>query len=761
MKHILFYLVFLGVLNISQARENDFFKSEFLNEQDNRLFIKELDILKTSPEDFNIKVISSFKTESYKKALLWIYVIYFVDKKSSLILQNKIKFTDLTGLYFATPALPKRDIIYKKIREYIKGYKIMPSSSLKEAEDIIWFSVITEDEKFINYLSVNKLSVTDFIDIIKQKRSFILFQNIVLTPENRISELLWQGLANEALPLIEELSPDSEARRTFLARIYFQTRNEKYKIYAKTLVEKEDFRDDGFVYDYIRYLRKTNHYKSALSLITQSKINYNNPHVNKMWDSIEELFRVYLDLKEYDKAYAVVSGTKFNVNENFALYQRAEFLSGFTALRFLKDYKKAMKHFRNIYESKNSNSYTKARGAYFMARAYRETGQKEMERKWLLIASKNINTFYGILALDTLNDVEPVYLMGLKSFTENRIKEAAKQRDEVHKFYFDSLLGSYYKENLHLEEMPMKMLKNNTNFKIGLIMLANSRFEDAKSFFALSVSDMSEKETKLAFDIVDIYLKKNKILTASSLLTTLAGKAANQGALIAESYGILDFILLEQKIKPNALIHAIIKQESNFVLRAISGPGAIGLMQVMPGTGKEVSRSAGMRFDVWRLKNDYKYNIQIGAFYLDFLLKKFDGSYPLALAAYNAGPNKVIEWQKRYFDPTKPVEMIDFIELIPFKETREYVFRVMENEVFYNYLLNNHTGSDTILMLQKKDLAFKEFLASIPKRTPPKPTPKLKKKAPPSKNIPKKSYPKALHSNSIKDSNIISLKRVK
>ena len=84
-------------------------------------------------------------------------------------------------------------------------------------------------------------------------------------------------------------------------------------------------------------------------------------------------------------------------------------------------------------------------------------------------------------------------------------------------------------------------------------------------------------------------------------------------------------------------------------------------------------------------------------------------AYPFALAGYNAGPNRIPQWQKRYFDPKTEEDMIDFIELIPFKETREYVLRVMENEVFYNYLIANHLESSN-LPLAKKDQTFNEFL---------------------------------------------------
>ena len=174
-----------------------------------------------------------------------------------------------------------------------------------------------------------------------------------------------------------------------------------------------------------------------------------------------------------------------------------------------------------------------------------------------------------------------------------------------------------------------------------------------------------------------------------------------------ESYPLLDFVLEKNSIKYNSLVHAIIKQESNFKVKAISGAGALGLMQVMPATGRLVSKDINLNFNVKKLQNDYKYNILIGSFYIEKLLTRFESSYSHSLIGYNAGPNRVSTWKQRYFEPKNLQEMVDFIELIPINETRNYVLRVMENEAIYNYLIKYHLPN-SFLPIEKwgKDFMF-------------------------------------------------------
>ena len=132
---------------------------------------------------------------------------------------------------------------------------------------------------------------------------------------------------------------------------------------------------------------------------------------------------------------------------------------------------------------------------------------------------------------------------------------------------------------------------------------------------------------------------------------------------------------------------AVIRQESSFDIAAGSPAGARGLMQLMPATAAATARKLGLPVSLPALTGDPAYNIRLGSAFLRGLLDQFDGSVPLAVAAYNAGPRRVAEWIEANGDPRGArVDAIDWIELIPFTETRNYVQRVIENEVIYRVL---------------------------------------------------------------------------
>jgi soluble lytic murein transglycosylase len=137
------------------------------------------------------------------------------------------------------------------------------------------------------------------------------------------------------------------------------------------------------------------------------------------------------------------------------------------------------------------------------------------------------------------------------------------------------------------------------------------------------------------------------------------------------------------------LILAIIRQESEFDLKANSYVGARGMMQLMKYTAKLVAKQAKLPYSLSRLTEDPEYNIKLGSYYFSTLLENYNGVYPFAIAAYNAGPNRVKTWRKINGDPSKgQLSYVDWIELIRFKETRNYVQRVLENANVYKYMIN-------------------------------------------------------------------------
>ena len=141
-------------------------------------------------------------------------------------------------------------------------------------------------------------------------------------------------------------------------------------------------------------------------------------------------------------------------------------------------------------------------------------------------------------------------------------------------------------------------------------------------------------------------------------------------------------------VPEKAFILAVARQESNFDPTARSGAGARGLMQLMPATARTVARAARVRYVRDKLTKDPAYNLKIGSTYLNALFDAFDGSYVLAIAAYNAGPSRTRQWIRQFGDPRdRDIDAIDWIEKIPFSETRNYVQRVMENLFVYRAIL--------------------------------------------------------------------------
>jgi len=139
-----------------------------------------------------------------------------------------------------------------------------------------------------------------------------------------------------------------------------------------------------------------------------------------------------------------------------------------------------------------------------------------------------------------------------------------------------------------------------------------------------------------------------------------------------------------------ALVLATTRQESAFDREAVSAAGAKGLMQLMPATAKHMAQTAGLPYSPDRLTTDASYNVTLGRQYLDTLLTDFGGSYILSVAAYNAGPARVRQWLRDFGDPrTNEIDAVDWVESIPFGETRNYVQRVLENLQIYRVRLGD------------------------------------------------------------------------
>ena len=226
-------------------------------------------------------------------------------------------------------------------------------------------------------------------------------------------------------------------------------------------------------------------------------------------------------------------------------------------------------------------------------------------------------------------------------------------------------------------------LKNNLALKTALLFAINDQRENAKFILKKIISEIENKgDIAVIIDAI-IEIGDNKL--SYEILKYLSEKNI---FFIKKQFKTIKHV--NGKNKP--LIHALIKQESGFSQSAISSVGALGFMQLMPYTAKEVARKMRIKYSEYKLKKSAKYNIKLGSYYINSLLKKFDNSKIMAIASYNAGPNAVKRWVKEFYDPREEQDInkvIDWIELITYSETRNYVQRIMENLVVYEYLLAN------------------------------------------------------------------------
>lgn len=322
----------------------------------------------------------------------------------------------------------------------------------------------------------------------------------------------------------------------------------------------------------------------------------------------------------------------------------AEWLSGWIALQFLKDSEVALNHFNRI-RQKVKYPISLARASYWIGRASSLKGDKAAAVAAYRDAARHGTTYYGQLA--AAENGIPVTLAN---------RTPAPNPSDTAKFNDD--------ERVRI----VRMLKQVRAF--GVIR----HFTDK----LIRETNDPVRQVLVARLAQDIDRRDHAVRV---------GRRAYRFNLPMPE--IAYPILTMSKSTPSlALSHAIIRQESNFDTSAISPAGARGLMQLMPRTAKDVARKLKVRYSLRRLTDSPSYNIRLGRAYLARLLSRFDGSYVLAIAAYNAGPGAAKRWVRENGDPREAdVDVIDWIESIPYRETRNYVQRVMENIQVYRIRL--------------------------------------------------------------------------
>ncbi len=461
----------------------------------------------------------------------------------------------------------------------------------------------------------------------------------------RADYLAWNGDRWDLRRLIRYLPKDYEllynARHLLMSKGYGVDQ-------AIANVPQKFKNDAGLNYDRLKWRRKKGRVDSSTEILL--KIKNDKEYLvrpDKWWKEREIISRALLYKKKYEISYKISSNHGMTEGSEYAA---AEWMSGWIALSFLNDPITAKNHFKNFYENV-SYPISLSRGAYWLGRAYEKIGEKELSNNWYKEATKYLTTYYGQLAFLKLNPY--------KKFELNKdIEIDPKYRIQF--FNKELVKISYLLNELKKDKYTKHILRHlaNDNIAKGSEVLAAELATSINRYdFAIQVSKIASYQKRF----------HNKY---------------NYPIISTPKY------INKRKIPESALILSIIRQESEFDLEANSHAGAKGLMQLMPYTAKLVSKQAKLPYSKSRLTTDPEYNINLGSHYIAGLILQYDGAYPFAVAAYNAGPNRVKYWKKINKDPQKKqVDYVDWVELIKFRETRNYVQRVMENYNVYRYIL--------------------------------------------------------------------------
>jgi soluble lytic murein transglycosylase len=372
---------------------------------------------------------------------------------------------------------------------------------------------------------------------------------------------------------------------------------------------------------------------------------------SRIWDERYRLTLSALRSGDAEGAYAAAANTGLRSGADAA---EAEFYAGWIALTRLHNPALAEGHFKAL-DRIGSSPITRGRALYWRGRAVEALAGQDAAEPFYGAAARYNTTFYGILAAERMGETR--LTLGPDPVITQADRIRFEGRDAVR----------------------------------AARVLMESGYRDLFRVFALSLDDVlpSAEEEALLVDMVRGYGDQD-----TSMKVVRA--AAQRGFVLPQrGYPVR---IPPETITPAepALVLGITRQESGFDPLVRSGAGARGMMQLMPGTAAIVARKVGVGYSAGQL-DDPDYNMRLGSSYLGGMVGNFSGSYVMAIAGYNAGPGRPTQWTSFCGDPRgATTDPIDFIECIPFSETRNYVMRVMEGMQVYRARLNGGSAPITL-----------------------------------------------------------------
>ncbi len=576
--------------------------------------------------------------------------------------QRQPSFADLTAFMAANPTWPRRGLLLRRIEDAIvlrgndqqaitwltENPPMTAAGKARFADSLMATGKIEHGRLALRDAWVNGDFSKD-----EETRFYNRYKSQLSAADHRarLDRVLWDGDTSEAQRMLLRVSGTDQIIGQTRLLLRQRSGNVDTAI-AKIPVALRN--EPGLLYERLRWRRARGDDDAALEILSHPPKDLVRPEL--WWREKEVLVRRLLRAGHITRAYRLAEDHRLDEGAGFA---EGEWLSGWIALRFLGDNKVALEHFIRLYKGVRF-PVSLARAAYWAGRAGEAMNDAAISATWYTIAASHPTTYYGQLATARLPGA-PVL-----NFPE------APKPDAETKTRFD---------------------KNDIARAIQYLALAG-REDTMRSFFpALATVEESAVWRRLTAELA-------RRTGRMDLALRVVKDAAQSGHILLEDgYPIL--------ARPGSsaagngieypLVMSVVRQESLFQTSVVSSAGAIGLMQLMPATAKATAASLNIAYQPERLGKDGEYNMRLGQAYLADMIREFGGSYVLAVAAYNAGPGRARQWVKERGHPRDPaVDAVDWIEMIPFTETRNYVQRVMENLQVYRARLGETEVAENI-----------------------------------------------------------------
>ncbi|MCC9622963.1 lytic transglycosylase domain-containing protein [Thalassospira sp. MA62] len=574
-------------------------------------------------------------------------------------------FEDITAFIDAHPKWPNQSLLRQRAEEAM-------TDAVPDAEILAWFkrsAPVTADgatrqikallgagEESAAIALVNNSWINENFGSGQERRFLDRYGKYIdqATHEQRLDRLLWEGRLTTAARTMKYVSDDYR----LLAQARATLRGMRGGVDAAINRVPAKYKNDpGLIYERVRWRRIKGRDQEARDLLLSqaNELAYISIRPEYWWTEKAILARRALQKGHITDAYRLVAK---HGQTDAADIAEAEWLAGWIALEFLGDADIALTHFQNLYDVVQY-PISQSRGAYWAGRANAAIGDLARAKEWYQIASQHAHTFYGQLAFEALG-IQPSYSV------EQPIPTAQQRKDF---------------ENQEVTQVVRKLGEMGLGNIIRPFIMALVYEHDEPEYLAMA-TDLAREYGRADLGII---AAKRSIRTG--------------GGYLDAAYPIHEQVPLGRAPDP-ALVHAIMRQESLFNPNAISSAGARGLLQLMPATAKRMAALVNLDYDTDRLTEDPGFNIALGRAYLNRLLERWDGDETLTIASYNAGPTRVRQWINEYGDPRDPdVDPVDWVEMIPYSETRNYVQRVLEG----TYVYRRRFARDEIAMGQHAD----------------------------------------------------------